>query len=602
MRYRRVALVFAVFVLHGTSAKVCTAAHDSIDIMEEFVEIDGEKISRRGVINELAVALEGVVDVTDDILSVILSPLKKLIKLDQYAITHNPHQKDVATIRLGSPVCEDELAFRSARLPIVKAAQERFLGMELEDDEVLEIGFSGSGGGVRAKTYSLGACVGASRIGLLDTVMYMSGLSGSTWFLGPWISSGWDVETYRQRALEDCVQGMNINDVREVGPILDAMLVKFAYDQQLNIIDGYGALLGNSFLRDYGKAQNLIYLSDQAKIIASGAFPLPIYTALLAERDTPDYWFEFTPYEVGSRWLGAYVPTWAFGQRFKNGTSRESAPEMSLGFHLGIFGSAFAASFEEAYDVALENAQVPGFLKGVPYADKIWAAIKRTVAQLVHHTDAGELRLAWAEVFNYVYKMKQVPFHEYKDLKLADCGVYFNNPIPALYRKPPYGDAPDVIFVFDSGATIEMKDLQLAADYLKKNNMAFPTLNPQADIAHSALTVFGDVDDLSVPLVIYMPRILDHGLLQRSLHDAALAGLAEEIKEFDIEAAVESGFASTFSFDYTIEQANMIADVGELNVRACGDQIRELLQRRVEAKRATKTYRTFKHKEVHVTR
>ncbi len=601
MTYRRLSLIFAVFVLHGTTTQVYTA-QDQMDIMDEWMEVDGTVVTRRGIINEIAEALEGVVHVTEDVLSVILTPLKQLIKLDQQAVVQNPHKKDVATVRMGNPLCQGELAFRKQRFPVVKAAQEKFLGMKLKDEDVLEIGFSGSGGGMRAKTYSMGVCVGAGKIGLLDTAMYMSALSGSTWFLGPWISSGMNIQDYREVALQDCVEGLNLQNVKDLAPMLDTLWVKFAFNQPLNVVDSYGALLGNNFLRGFDKSPNMTYLSEQEVFISDGSCPMPVYTAVLGERDMPNYWFEFTPFEVGSRWLGAYVPTWAFGKEFKNGISKGAAPEMSLGFFMGIFGSAFAASFEEAYKAVIKNAPLPKFLKGVPLADKIWAAIKQNIANVALNTEAGDIRLAWAEVFNYVYKLKQSSFNQYQDLKLADGGVYFNNPIFATYRKPPYGQAPDVVFVFDSGAVINLDDLTIAAEYAQENNLKFPEIDDLGyldDLDQRALTVFENSSDLEVPLVIYMPRVVDQTLLRKYMYDPVLSDLADKLKNFDIEDAIANGFAGTFSFDYTMKEAELLAGLAEFNVRACEDQIRDLLQKRVEAKRAQKVRRLFTPKRVH---
>ena len=600
MTYRRLSLIFAVFVLHGATTQVYTAAHDPIEMMDEWMEVDGKVITRRGVINEIAEALEGVAHITEDVLNILLAPLKQLIKLDQQAVVQNPHKKDVARVRMGNPICQGEMEFREQRLPVVKAAQERFLGLSLEDDEVLEIGFSGSGGGMRAKTYFLGVCVGADKIGLLDTAMCMSGLSGGTWFLGPWVSSGLNIQDYREEAIQDCLEGMDLQDVKDLGPILDSLWVKFAFNQPLNIVDGYGALLGNNFLRGFDKKQNMIYISEQSILISDGAYPMPVYTAVLGERDMPNHWFEFTPFEVGSRWLGAYVPTWAFGQKFKKGESKSSAPEMSLGFNMGIFGSAFAASFSEAYEKAIKDAALPKFLRGVPLADKIWASMKQVVAQVVAG-DIGNTRLAWAEVFNYAYKLKQSPFSQYRDLKLADGGVDFNNPIFATYRKPPYGQAPDVVFVFDSGSTVNIDDLKIAEQYAQKHNLKFPKIDRE-DVDQRALTVFEDPSDPEMPLVIYMPRVVNQELLERYAFDPVLADYVARLKSFDVEEEIATGFAHTINFKYTKEQAELIADLAEFNVRACEDDIRELLQKRVEAKRALKVKRGFKPKRIHQVR
>jgi len=125
----------------------------------------------------------------------------------------------------------------------------------------------------------------------------------------------------------------------------------------------------------------------------------------------PNHWFEFTPFEVGSRWLSAYIPTWSFGRKFKRGDSRSSAPEQSLGFMMGIFGSAIAASLEEAYGRVTDNLKFPKFLEGVPGAEKIFNALKEMFQTLVNETDLGEVRFAWAQASNYVRKMRECNFN-----------------------------------------------------------------------------------------------------------------------------------------------------------------------------------------------
>lgn len=587
MTYRRLSFILAVFVLHGTIGQVKTA-QDSLVMMNDSIEIDGKIVTRRGLINQIAEALEGVVAITEDVLNIILLPIKQLIKLDQEAIIQNPHKKEVASVRIGSPICPEELAFRDRRFAIVKAAQERFLGMELEDDDVLEITFSGGGGGVRAKAYLLGACVGASKSGILDTIMCMSALSGSTWFVAPWISSGLPIDQYRGRAIEDICDGVEVRDFDDLGPMVDAFWVKFAYSQHLNIVDVYGGLLGNNLLRGFGKDQHMVYLSDQQEHLAEGLFPLPVYTAVLGEWGMPNYWFEFTPFEIGSRWLGAYVPSWAFGRTFKNGESRSSAPEVSLGFLMGIFGSAFAASFEEAYEQAISKMKLPKFLQGVPGAQKIFEALKNFVGSFALNSDLGELRIAWGQVFNYVHTIKECAYHDYEDLKLVDAGIDFNNPIFATYRKPPSGGAPDIIFVIDSGRSVGFDGLKVAKQYARRMNMVFPEIDRSGE-TKQALTIFGNEFDPDTPLILYMPRVVDPNLLMQYMHDPELFRYVNRLKNFDIEKAVSFGFAHTFNFEYTKVQAELVADLAEFNVRALAPKIKNILKTRIEVKRARRS-------------
>ena len=544
--------------------------------------VNGIRVTRKGLINQISQAVEGVVAVTEDILNVILSPLKQLIKLDQEAIINNPHAHDVAKVRIGGPLCKQEMAFRARRFAHVKAAQEKMLNMKLSDDDVLEIAFCGSGGGVRAMTCSLGSCVGADKIGLLDSVMYMSGLSGSTWFLAPWISSGLPLREYKEHALQAITRGLSIQAFSDLNVIFDAFWVKFAFNQHLNVVDIYGSLLANNFLRCVGKPQNMVYLSDQRKVIAHGDFPMPIYTAVFAEQDTPNYWFEFTPFEVGARHLGGYIPSWSFGRKFKRGVSRSCAPEQSLGFMMGMFGSAFAASFEEGYHLAIKNLALPKFLQHVPGANKIFEALKKLIGKM-SQTDLGELRLAWAQVFNFSYKMKGFYYYKNRDMKLVDAGVSFSDPIFVTYRRPPHGEAPDVIFILAAGSAND-ETLHDAEAYARRNDLPFPEID-YTDLEKHAMTTFGNALDLKIPLVIFMPRIIDTQLLAQYAHDPALGDYAQQLQSFDIEQEVKTGFAHTFNFNYTRKQAELLMHLTEFNMRAVAQRIKDILEVRISAKR-----------------
>jgi hypothetical protein len=85
---------------------------------------------------------------------------------------------------------EEEIAFRDLRWNRCKAALRSFLpncsAEQVDDRDLPKIGFCYSGGGVRALINALGATLGANSIGLYDTCLYSSGLSGGSWFLALW--------------------------------------------------------------------------------------------------------------------------------------------------------------------------------------------------------------------------------------------------------------------------------------------------------------------------------------------------------------------------------------------------------------------------------
>lgn len=96
-----------------------------------------------------------------------------------------------AYIRVGSQVSEQEENFRTQRMAhIARSFKEVFPTVDNSDDSYIPtISICASGGGFRAMFASLGmleALQGSSDTpGVIDTIMYMSCLSGSTWALIP---------------------------------------------------------------------------------------------------------------------------------------------------------------------------------------------------------------------------------------------------------------------------------------------------------------------------------------------------------------------------------------------------------------------------------
>ncbi len=119
----------------------------------------------------------------------ILNPLER-IKLQEPAILNNPYAQEKASVRFGNNLSEGELDYLVNRKPKVHAALEKALDISLEGAYVPTIAMVCSGGGYRAMLGTIGSLSGLKRIGLLDTVTYISSLSGSTWALGVWMSTG----------------------------------------------------------------------------------------------------------------------------------------------------------------------------------------------------------------------------------------------------------------------------------------------------------------------------------------------------------------------------------------------------------------------------
>jgi len=566
----------------------------------------------KGVVKGVEDTVEGAAKFISATVQGLAAPIKEHVKRDQVAIQNNPYKNVVARVRQGSVVAPGEIVFRQARWQKIKAAQEKLLGIKLnEDEEPLEISFVFSGGGWRALAISAGTAAGAEKIGLLDAVMYVSGLSGSTWFLSPWLigdpendNEPLSAQEYEKTLLPRLVQGLPKDIGLKLGPdevkaIMDAILVKFAFDQPVNIIDFYGAFIANNLLQHYGDDRQRVYISKQAEKIKTGNWPMPINTAVLGMRDQDALWYEVTPFEIGSRWLGSrggmYIPTWSFGRRFNNGVSIDFAPEQSMGFFMGIFGSAIAATFKDAYEQVIQEMSIPDVIKN------IFLAAART--------ELGEMRLFWGEAYNFVRGIEGSPLRNEEKIKLVDAGLDFMDPVFDTYRKTVSPDsdridddgAPDVLFIVDAGASAGSSDLYLQAQYAENHNLKYPIKTTdfrqdieknwvfkdeslQVSVTQRAMTVFEDEHDMSVPLVIYMPRITDPEL---AAEYAKLDPENEhELETFDVNECVTKGHCGTFNLEYTHDQAAQLLAVGSHNIQALEAHIKDILRKRIAAKRS----------------
>lgn len=501
----------------------------------------------------------------------------------------NPRKNDVARVRQGAMSAgPEELAWRVQRFPIVKAAQEKFLGMELTDDEVLEVAISCSGGGFRAMLGSLGSLKIAQESGLLDCVMCISGLSGSTWLIGPWIASGISLAEYKQLLFPRLKNGL-MPSQSFVTNVANNLLVKFASNQPLTSVDLYGSLLADTLLG--GRDANYTYLassfsgylpSNAERIANVHKYPLPVYTAVVG--DEKQEWVDFTPYEVGSRAYQAYVPTWAFGRKFNKGVSTDYAPEQTLGFLMGVFGSAYCFNFRTAYQTAMPH------LLEIPLLKDILEPIKLELLEPVVYTQVGDIRFAYAAVNNFMMGISGHSLAHQEKLKLVDAGVVMSNPIFSTYRMFPEGNAPDIIIACDYGASgLGDKELLRASAYAAEKNLPFPTLSndtvKRGKWSKQVLSMFGSAQDTSLPVVFYMPRIKDEQLLQQYKNNPHYAYYIKVLASLDWDRVVNKGYANTLNMQYSPEQAETVCALSEFNMLTQIEVIRNTMKERILAKR-----------------
>ena len=471
--------------------------------------------------------------------------------------THTPAQ---ACYNTG--ISEGERAYLQNRLPIAKAALEKMLQQPLTDTQVPKIAFICSGGGYRAMLETVGWLYGAQKIGLLDATTYVTSLSGSTWTVAPWISTGLPLKKFKEY-IQDCASKPFFDTSwQEKKLLLEALKVKIENNQSRTLVDPYGGFLANRLLSFLGDARQQVTLSQQAHRIENGTYPYPIYVAIDGRESIvqDQTWYEFTPHTIGDRTNNIHIPTAAYGRKFKNGVSVDNAPEKTLSHLMGTWGSAFAASIDDI----LENID----------NDKDQQDLLEKILEPI----GGQRILPfWAEVRNYMYKMdmdevNDEPLSYQKHLKFVDAGLDFNLPYSPVSGICSERTPEILIFLDASKGKNTGSQLKKTAEYAAKHNRPFPVISME-NISKKTMSVFKDENNKTTPIVIYMPGISDTALWEENKLKPEFEKY--NLSEFDLYHQTNYGYCATKNFQYAPEHSALVMNQTEFNMRANQDAIIE---------------------------
>lgn len=502
------------------------------------------------------------------LLEKIIAPkLEQSLHGEQPAIANNPHRNSKAFAMHNPGISEGEKICLNNRLPVVKAALEKMLNRSLHDNQVPKIALICSGGGYRAALCTTGSLCGAKKIGLLDAITYITALSGSTWAVAPWVSSGLPIKKFKEY-LQDCVaKPFHETTHEERILIANAIAVKKIYTQARTLVDPYSDLLANRLLACMGDARQMIYLSDQAKKIESGAYPYIIYTAIDGREEYIDgqTWFEFTPHTIGDYTNNIHIPTWAYGREFNDGESTNDAPEKPLGYIMGTCGSAFAANIHTILKKVVKNEDLQ---------KKFDLSLELQGKRLIPF---------WAEVPNYMYNMnlendETLPIKDH--LKFVDAGLDMNLPYPPISGICKER-TPDILIFLDASGGQIGKQLDKITGYVLKHKLDFPSINHN-NIDKQTISIFEDKQNPLAPIVIYMPRISDQELWNANKENPEFAKY--NLSGFDIDYETKQGFCKTKNFEYTPEQSTLVTNQTEFNMRVSKDAIIEAINGWIDRK------------------
>ncbi|XP_068517230.1 cytosolic phospholipase A2 gamma-like [Anas acuta] len=252
--------------------------------------------------------------------------------------------KDDNEVRVSSDLSEGEIKAIQNRRERVKTCLHELLDVHFEEEKVPNIVVLGSGGGLRAMIALLGTLVELKNQNILDAVMYLCGVSGSTWCMSMlYTESKW---SEKLKSLEENLIKILTVDSCDIGKEIK-YLEESSEDEHYSLTDVWACVV-YGILHQFDENK----LTDYRDASESGINPYPIYAAVdkkkLSEAgaSSPGTWFEFTPHEAGYTALGAFVSTENFGSKFENGKLMEKKKEKSIFYMQGLWGSALG-SMEE---------------------------------------------------------------------------------------------------------------------------------------------------------------------------------------------------------------------------------------------------------------
>lgn len=422
---------------------------------------------------------------------------------------------------------------------------------KLTPDEIPVIAVVGSGGGYRAMIATTGFVRGLEEISVLPTATYIAGLSGSTWFLAPWILKNKSLLEFShqlKKNVQECFELRHFNPTNIIKYLLG---IEKKYKHKPTLCDGWGAALGSIFFKeesspsDQSPAGSQYTLNSLREKLNPQKHPFPIFTAIFS-KSKPYEWIEFTPYAVGSAFIDAQINSTMLGTYFFKGEPQLKAQALTLPYLLGLFGSAYAAEFGQSLDFALDQIEanlpesaVKKFKETFKYIQtplqkvnqitysffnrsqqitqilwqKVWGKSNQSTlatSDIVTPAVQEKYRISPPIIPNFTRGLEPALFKDDYYYTLIDAGIDFNIPLPPLLERQV-----DLFIVFDSSSNTALLDTKNhaligARTYATRKGYTLPALNSLEDIGiepiEKRIKILIDNDDPQAPIIIYIPN------------------------------------------------------------------------------------------------
>ncbi|XP_075999205.1 cytosolic phospholipase A2 gamma-like [Genypterus blacodes] len=450
-------------------------------------------------------------------------------------------------VRYSHSLSAAELHFVLRRKEVVLHSLN-MLGIKSTTDSVPHIAVLGSGGGQRSSVALVGALYQMKEEGLLDTALYLAGLSGATWAMASLYSDPeWSTN------LEAAVGKMS-NPRVDTEKALEVLLERLE-DTHFSLTDIWAVVIGSEYTKELDRR----YLSEDAK---NPINPYPIYTAInknCMHGPSKGQWFELAPLESGFTDLGLFVNTSVLGRTGEKAEARQidmftvQAPQEIntawdvLDIYVRCYQTvikiteairentddpAVLSELEEVQNILKERLS-PGSVssyEGIDHEDKkkifkkwgdqileslqTWSQnleegpVKEHVTWLFHTILPVIFRWEWGTTTNFLYEYSgaaAVPLcvSYNKHLQLIDAGLELLLPFPPLLGEKR---DTDLFIALEYSAEITFMTLIYARDYAAKMKKPFPHINEtfleEKDWPKDCYVFEGKGEE---PTIVYLP-------------------------------------------------------------------------------------------------
>ncbi|XP_067296450.1 cytosolic phospholipase A2 gamma-like isoform X2 [Pseudorasbora parva] len=273
--------------------------------------------------------------IPDVLILLLCNRPQNLIICDRFNKMSASKPQESGEVRIQSSLNKNEEEFVARRRNSIQQSL-KILQIESNQNEVPNIALLGSGGGQRAMVGLLGSMVQLHKVGLLDCVLYLSGVSGSTWCMASLYQEP-DWSTKLEAVKDKIVQRLNGPKVSWTDAF--SKLKKYYQKDCFSLTDVWAVMVVTTFVKEIDE-HTLTQLWNQ-----QGKDPFPIYTLIdkqSKQGNEGDPWFEITPHEAGYSLTGAFVDTSNFGSQFHKGSKKNPQDEFDMLYLQALCGSALA--------------------------------------------------------------------------------------------------------------------------------------------------------------------------------------------------------------------------------------------------------------------